>query len=81
MTVVLAAPPPGCPPGYPLAFPADGVLVDDPRHASDLTAQARGVFGVVFGADADRRWQEAGFGGGERGAGRLGGGGRSEARR
>ncbi len=47
------------PAGYPLAFPADGVLVDDPGHASDLTARVREVFGVVFGSQADARWQEA----------------------
>ena len=52
-------PPAVPPPGYPIAFPADGVLTDDPGHASDLTARVREVFGVVFGSQADARWQEA----------------------
>lgn len=47
------------PPGYPVAFPADGVLVDEPGHARDLTAAVRAVFDVVFGADAEGRWREA----------------------
>lgn len=45
--------------GYPIDFPQDGVLLDDPGHPRDLTAFARAVFDVVFGADADARWQEA----------------------
>jgi len=50
----------GTPPsGYPIDFPQDGVLLDDPGHARDLTASARAVFDVVFGGDADARWQEA----------------------
>lgn len=44
---------------YPLAFPVDGVLVDDPGHPRDLTAAVRAVLNVVFGADADARWREA----------------------
>jgi hypothetical protein len=48
------------PAGYPLAFPADGVLVDDPGHRLDLTAAVRAVFETVFGAQADAAWQEAG---------------------
>ncbi len=51
----LAAPPSG----YPILFPPDGVLVDDPGHPRDLTTAARTVFEVVFGDDADARWQEA----------------------
>lgn len=51
----LAAPPAG----YPIAFPQDGVLVDDPGHPRDLFAAARAVFDTVFGNDADARWQEA----------------------
>jgi len=49
---------PHAPTGYPLAFPDTGVLVDDPGHAQNLTAATRSVFDVVFGADADRWWQE-----------------------
>jgi hypothetical protein len=47
------------PPGYPLAFRADGILVDDPGDPRDLTAAVRAVFEVVFGAEADTRWNEA----------------------
>src|SRR5690606_13645337 len=47
------------PVGYPIAFPTDGVLVDDPGHPRDLFAAARQVFDVVFPNDADARWHEA----------------------
>ena len=47
------------PAGYPLAFPDDGILVDDPGHPRDLTAAVRAVFDTVFGASADAVWQEA----------------------
>ncbi|MEA2600642.1 MAG: hypothetical protein QOF89_1634 [Acidobacteriota bacterium] len=48
-----------CPPvGYPLAFPEAGVLVDDLRHAQDLPTAVRAVFDAVFGADADRWWND-----------------------
>ena len=47
------------PAGYRLAFPADGILVDDPGHPLDLVAAVRAVFEVVFGQAADARWQEA----------------------
>jgi hypothetical protein len=46
------------PAGYPLAFPADGLLVDDPGHPQDLTSAVRVVFEVVFD-DSDARWKEA----------------------
>lgn len=45
------------PAGYPLAFPADGLLVDDPGHPQDLTSAVRSVFEVVFD-DPDARWKE-----------------------
>ena len=45
--------------GYPLPFPEDGILVDDPGHPRDLTAAVRAVFDAVFGASADAVWQEA----------------------
>jgi hypothetical protein len=45
--------------GYPIAWPVDGVLVDDPGHPRDLTAGVREVFDVVFGSDADPFWTEA----------------------
>jgi hypothetical protein len=47
------------PAGYPLAFPDDGILVDDPGHPRDLTTAVRAVFATVFGASADALWQEA----------------------
>lgn len=46
------------PAGYPLAFPADGLLVDDPGHPQDLITAVRLVFEVVFD-DPDARWKEA----------------------
>jgi hypothetical protein len=46
------------PAGYPLAFPTDGLLIDDPGHPQDLTSAVRAVFEVVFD-DADARWKEA----------------------
>ena len=46
------------PAGYPLAFPADGLLVDDPGHPLDLITAVRSVFEVVFD-DADARLKEA----------------------
>jgi hypothetical protein len=46
------------PPNYPLAFPADGVLVDDPGHSRDLLSAVRSVFDTIF-EDANARWHEA----------------------
>jgi hypothetical protein len=46
------------PAGYPLSFPEDGVLVDDPGHPRDLMAAVRVGFEVVFGSRADAMWQE-----------------------
>lgn len=46
------------PAGYPLTFPADGLLVDDPGHPHDLIRAVRSVFEVVFD-DPDSRWKEA----------------------
>ncbi len=54
--VPLTAPPTG----YPIAFPADGVLVDDPGHTRDANSAVRSAFEVVFGTDGDARWREAG---------------------
>jgi hypothetical protein len=47
------------PAGYPLAFPENGILVDDPGQASDLTAAIRRVFDEAFNANADACWNEA----------------------
>jgi hypothetical protein len=46
------------PTGYPLLFPENGVLTDDPGHSNDLTATVRAVFDVAFGVDADRWWND-----------------------
>jgi hypothetical protein len=46
------------PSGYPVEFPASGVMVDDPGDARDLTAAVQGVFETVFAADADAFWDE-----------------------
>jgi len=47
------------PSGYPITWPTDGILVDDPGHPRDLTAAIREVFEVVFGSEADAFWTEA----------------------
>lgn len=46
------------PAGYPLAFPEAGVLGDDLGHAEDLAAAVRAVVDAVFGAGADRWWND-----------------------
>jgi hypothetical protein len=46
------------PSGYPLTFPPDGVLVDDPGHPRDVVRAIRAVFEAVFD-DANARWHEA----------------------
>ena len=43
------------PPGYPIDFPEDGILVDDPGDPRDVEAAVRRVFDVVF-ADASNAW-------------------------
>jgi hypothetical protein len=48
------------PPQYPLAFPPNGILVDDRGHAHDLTAAVRAVFDELFNTSADARWNEVG---------------------
>ena len=47
------------PEGYPLAFPEDGVLVDDVGHPQDLLHRVSGVFDAVFGEQASERLNEA----------------------
>jgi len=47
------------PAGYPLAFPENGILVDDPGHPHDLTTAVRAVFEAAFGPRADVIWDEA----------------------
>ena len=51
----LAAPPDE----YPIRFPADGLLVDDPGHVRDVVTATRSVFDLVFLTSADARWSEA----------------------
>ena len=51
-------PVPAPPAGYPLAFPTDGILVDDPGHPRDVVRAVRSVFETVFD-DANARWHEA----------------------
>jgi hypothetical protein len=43
---------------YRLACPDNGIFVDDPGHAQDLTTAVRAVFDVVFRSDADRWWDD-----------------------
>jgi hypothetical protein len=47
------------PAGYPIAFPEDGILVDEPGHPRDIVAAARKVFDTVLGSQTDAIWQEA----------------------
>jgi hypothetical protein len=53
-------PPTSAPAEYPVTFPENGVLVDDPGHRLDLTAAVRAVFDKVFTARADVWWNEFG---------------------
>jgi hypothetical protein len=46
------------PDGYPLAFPENGILLDDPGHPRDVIAGVRAVFDYVFAASADAWWNE-----------------------
>ena len=47
------------PSGYPIAFPENGILVDDPGHTRDITAAVRGVFDQLFTSGADAWWNDA----------------------
>jgi hypothetical protein len=58
------------PAGYPVSV--SSVLVDDPGHPLDVTAQVRSVFDAVFGDDADEWWSSVGGALGARG-GEIGG--------
>jgi hypothetical protein len=49
------------PDDYPVEFPANGVLVDDPGDSRDLAAAVQHVFNAVFGANADDWWNEVGL--------------------
>jgi hypothetical protein len=48
------------PADYPIAFPRNGILVDDPGFERDLLAALRTIFDEVFGESADSWWNEAG---------------------
>jgi hypothetical protein len=48
------------PTGYPLEFPENGILVDDPGHARDLGNAVRLVFDEVFKPNAYAWWNEVG---------------------
>jgi hypothetical protein len=50
------APLASAPIGYPVSFPTNGILVDDPGHARDLTAALRVVFDEAFKTSADAWW-------------------------
>jgi hypothetical protein len=45
--------------GYPIAFPRDGILADDPGDQADITGRVRAVFDCVFNAKVDRFWTQA----------------------
>ena len=47
------------PPSYPIDFPRNGILADDPGDRADVTGRVRAMFDCVFGAEADRFWTEA----------------------
>jgi hypothetical protein len=47
------------PTGYPIDFPENGVLVDDPGAQRDITAAVRAVFDEAFGDSADGWWDQA----------------------
>lgn len=44
---------------YPLIFPENGVLVDDPGHSLDLTRAVRSVFEAVFRDRVENFWNDA----------------------
>ena len=46
------------PAGYPIAFPENGLLVDDPGHPRDLTTAAHVVFEKLFEVNADAWWND-----------------------
>lgn len=52
-------PPKVVPHGYPIAFPEDGVLVDDKNHPRDLVQRVGDVFGLLYGAAGEERLSEA----------------------
>jgi hypothetical protein len=47
------------PPTYPIDFPRDGILADDPGNRVDITRRIHIVFECVFSTEADRIWGEA----------------------
>lgn len=59
LTTVGGLPATCAPAGYPIAFPENGILVDDPGHQRDITAAVRAVFDEAFIESADAFWNEA----------------------
>jgi len=49
------------PKGYPFAFPENGILVDDPGQAWDLTSAVRTVMEELFKSNVDAWWEEVGI--------------------
>jgi hypothetical protein len=47
------------PSAYPIAFPENGILVDDRGHKRDITSAVREVFAEAFVERADAFWNEA----------------------
>jgi hypothetical protein len=47
------------PSGYPIAFPENGILLDDRGHKRDITSSVRAVFDEAFNKRADAFWNEA----------------------
>jgi len=60
LTGVGGLPVANAPAGYPVAFPENGVLVDDLGHSRDLPTAVREVLDEVFKAAADAWWNEVG---------------------
>jgi hypothetical protein len=44
---------------YPIAFPENGILVDDPGHVADFGSAVRSVFDIVFGHESENWWADA----------------------
>jgi hypothetical protein len=61
LTVSNGEPLPITPAGYPVKFPENGILVDDPGHGSNLVSAVRAVFDEVFQTSADSWWNEVGL--------------------
>ncbi len=47
------------PSGYPITFPREGILANDPGDRADVNGRVRAILVCVFGAEVDRFWTEA----------------------